>query len=99
MTSPRGLLGQVAKAKAETRSAANVGDTFLDSTIATGFMDRYVPIRGYPARFVWEGSLLAPRDGFYRFGFAFCALRVTRSLRSTHCSSSHAMRSPSPAGI
>ena len=53
-----------------TATPANVGDEFLDSTIAASWLDHYISLGTRPSAVVWTGTLLAPRTGAFRMEFS-----------------------------
>jgi hypothetical protein len=63
-----GLLGHVIRGTDNPRVAANVSETFVDSGIAAIDLQSYVPNYAPGATVVWEGNLIAPTAGAYRFG-------------------------------
>jgi len=69
MDAPWGLLARVAR-PARGLPAPAPADAFLDATVAMAFVDPELGYISPPNTITWSGSLVAPRDGEYRFAFA-----------------------------
>jgi uncharacterized protein YaiE (UPF0345 family) len=64
MDAPWGLLARLG------RPTGTDSDTYLDSMVSMAFWDPELSAVIPPNELTWSGSLIAPRDGTYRFAFA-----------------------------